>query len=294
LRQKAEQDQIKNKSKIEEQLDKEHKVATDKANDLHMINKAQAEYAELQRMANMRNLEKFNNTLILSESAKSAKSSHAQKDDNNSFMIKQMEQNKQREILLQNQRLMEMQKKLHDMQQEEKLIESFNKLKKTETKPKQLKGTESDKPVERQLAQKSVEKPKIISKVVVSESESESDSESSDMSSVSTMSVNPNLENISQAKSKSSGRSVSTASSSSKKSSEKKQIMLNLDDKIKQIKQSNNTSALKMMGKGDIERNITLESISFGKKSNKSDGSGGSGKKGRPKKTLKIDLGENK
>ena len=301
LRQKAEQDQ-KNKSKIEEHLDKEHKIATDRANDLHMINKAQTEYTELQRMANMRNLEKFNNTLVLSESAKSAKSaksSHTSKDDNNSFMAQQMEQNKQREILLQNQRLMEMQKKLHDMRQEEKLLESFNKSKKSEAKPKQLKGTESDKPVKRQLAPKSAEKPKVVSKIVDSDSESES-SESSDVSSVSTMSVNPNLENIlgkkPQPKSKLSERSVSTVSSPSKKSSkssEKKQIMLNLDDKLKQIKQSSNTSALKMMGKGgDTERNITLESISFGKKSNKSDGSGSSGKRGRPKKTLKIGLGE--
>lgn len=319
LREKAEQEQAteKNRLKIQEQLEKQHQMATERANDLNMINNARNEYAELQKMANMKNIEGFNNTLILSESAKSAKSGNAHMSDsshktngskiNESFVARQAEQNKQREILLQNQRLMEMQKMLRDMNNEEKITESVSKQKRSK-KPMQLKGTDSNKKSTPKSTPKSPKSQKQV--------DNDTDSNISTASSKSVMLVNPNLENILGNKkqptlppkqnnkpidppqlkrlveksSNSSDESESSISTQSSKSS-KKQIVLNLDDKLKQLKQSNNVTPLKMMNRNEVDKDIAFESISFGKRS---DGSGSSrtGKRGRPKKSMKVSLGD--
>jgi hypothetical protein len=85
--------------------------------------------------------------------------------------------------------------------------------------------------------------------------------------------------------------SQSTKSTKSTRSSDRRQITLNLDDKLRQLKQSSNVTPLKMMNKTEAEKDIAFESISFGKKS---DGSGSSrtGKRGRPKKAMKLKFGE--
>lgn len=212
MRQKAEQEETNRRNTIDERIEKEHKVATDKLADLQLINNAQTEYTNIQKMANSKNMEKFNNTMILSESAKST---HKQKD-----------------LIDQNQKLLDIQKMLQNMRNEEN---------------KKYNVTNVD------TASKKISK---VSNII-------EDDNSSTKSSASSIFINPNLENILGKKNTNSDMTNSTKST---------------------------ITPIKIINKNNAENNITFESISFGKKSNMSNGSGNI--KFDKKKNMKIKIGK--
>jgi hypothetical protein len=302
LRQKAEQEEKEEqmrKNKLNEYVQNDHKLAAQKAYDLQIINNAKSDYANMQQnMPNQKNMENFNNTLILSESAKSIKSQKQKKNDqnvsesqnnqqfipapsNNAFME---QQSKQKDLLVQNQKLLAMQQMLQNMRNEQRLVNTVNSAKKQQSEPIRKEPLEQ---------KKKQQKPK-------EDSSSDSSSDSSDgrkdnssnLSSMSSISVNPNLENI---LGKAISRNIKKAESSSEKttessSSKKKGIKINLDNELTRM---NNIIPIKKMNRDEAEKNITYESISFGKKSNISNESGSTGKKrGRPaKNSMKIKVG---
>jgi hypothetical protein len=69
LRKKAAQKKEEQKKKIQEKLDEEHKIATERMQNINMLKKKEEEYNEMKNNAKNMNMGKFQNSLVLSESA---------------------------------------------------------------------------------------------------------------------------------------------------------------------------------------------------------------------------------
>jgi hypothetical protein len=69
LRRKAAQKKEEQKKKIQEKLDEEHKIATERMQNINMLKKKEEEYNEMKNNAKNINMGKFQNSLVLSESA---------------------------------------------------------------------------------------------------------------------------------------------------------------------------------------------------------------------------------
>ena len=292
LRQQAEQEEKEEqlrRNKLNEHMQNEHRMATQKAHDLQIINNAKADYANIQQNIPIQKqyMDNLNNALVMSDSAKSAKSlKQSTATPMNTYMPPPMmssnlnlnpsfmqHQAKQNDLIVQNKKLLDMQKMLQGMRDEQKIIDSAKEAKK--------------KQIIHKLPQKQ-------------DSDDENSENKSNLSSVSSMSINPNLENIlgramlknvKKAESSSEKTSDSSNTSSSSSSSRKKKgLSLNLDN---ELKRSSSIVPIKKMNKDEAENNIAYEAISLGKKSNLSNDSGSTGRKrGRPKGSMNVRVGK--
>jgi len=297
LRHQAEQEEKNEqlrRNKLNEHMQNEHNIATQKAYDLQIINNAKADYANIQQNIPIQKqyMDNLNNALVMSDSAKSVKSlKQSTATPTNTYIPPPMmssnlnssflqHQSKQNDLIVQNKKLLDMQKMLRGMRDEQKIIDSVKESKKkdSETKKKQI---------IHKLPQKQ-------------DSDDENSENKSNLSSVSSMSINPNLENIlgramsvnvkkaeSSSEKTSDSSNISSSSSSSRK---KKGLSLNLDN---ELKRSSSIVPIKKMNKYEAENDIAYEAISLGKKSNLSNDSGSTGRKrGRPKGSMNVRVGK--
>lgn len=298
LREKANQDNQDNekrRSLIQEKIDKEHKNAADKANDLNLLHNAHNEYAKMKQNAMGQNMDNFNNALLLSESCRSAHKSHKSKtetedsksgknhSDAENILMRQFNTKKEMELMTQNKKLLDIQREIQKMNEENKMISEFKK----ETK-KTKAESEREKPSK--ITDSSAKSKKTNKK--------ESSSDSDDMSSISSKSsihVNPNLKSI---LGKALGKSITkdqisiSSSSSSKSRGKKRGLVLSIDENLisesSTRKKGTKPSFLK---RTETDTSVRPELISFGKKSNDSGSTGISKKRGRPRKSMDIKIG---
>ena len=275
-----------NRQKLQERINKAHEDATQKAIDLQLIKNNQQDYEKMQNMAKSNKMDKLNNTLILSESARSLKSKKTM--DTKSEESPQINLNEYKKEIIRNQRLLDAQKLLKGFENVAAKSSAMAKQEKTKptTKPKELKMTTTSK-----------------------QSKQSSDS-ASIKSSSSSISMNPQIDNIlnpvisaQQAKRElkmkqttESSSSVSTSSSdstdSSSSSSSKRKGLVVDSDEIRSSDKESRTKTTKSKLVNFNDDAITRESISLG---NKSGDSGSTSKRGRGrprKEPIQIKLGK--
>lgn len=312
LREKANQDNAENEKKqknfLQEKMEKEHKAAIDKANDLNLLHTSHNEYSKMRQNAIGGTMDKFNNALILSESCRSAHKSHRTDTEQSSnskhksarhnseaenMMTKQMNTKKEMELIAQNKKLLDIQHELQKMNDENNKIEEFKK----DNKKKDTKKTKTDSERDNQKSKKQADDLE-YSRLIHQDKHNESSSD--DMSSVSSKSsihVNPNLKSIlGKALGKPISKddiSISSSSSSSKSRGKKRGLVLSIDENMfsESSTKKKSDKAKKDFRKTDTETSVRPELISFGKRSNDSGSTGISKKRGRPRKSMDIKIG---
>lgn len=248
---------IKRRNILNERIQKEHIEAMKKSSDLQLIQNSQKQYNDIQNMATQNDkMAKFGNSLLLSESAKSARSVASNK-----------------EFAEQNKTLLSIQNALNNMRNEEKVIKSNNDKRQIQSKrPRQLKKTEQKSDDSSMSSKSTLSINPNIDKILGNQhnptkttNPSKSTKQDSDSSSLSS-SVSSSVSSISFTKK---GIVVTLANNG-----EKSDAKSDSSSKVAQKKEQNNVTE------------INFESISFGKKSN-----GSNKKKGG---NMKIGLGNKK
>lgn len=276
--------------KLNEKIEKEHAMVSERAKDLAIIHNGRNEYNAMQQRASGNHMDNFNKTLLLSESCKSNRKTDTDQSSlpskksfhDNSFLIKSK---KEMDLMAQNKKLLEMQQALQNMREEDaRLTESASKQKKS----KQAINDSESSSKNKKYNNDSDTKKKSKKSQIINDDDSNS-------SSLSTVSLNPNYENILE--SAVNGKKIYTSSSdsSSSKKNKKKEVFLSRDLFLSDTSDKNKTKSknvVKVVDREEAESRIKPELISFGKKSNGSGSTGASKKRGRPKKeSLRFTIG---
>lgn len=271
----------KRKEKLmNEKLQSQHENAAKLAMDYHTIKHSEKEYDKIQKMAKGNN-SGLNDALIMSESARSVKSSGTKESKSESRTSSQKKPKinlaEYKNEIIKNQKLLEAEKLLAGFEKEDRELRSAVKSK---TSPRELKRAEDD--------NTNSNKKKNLQK---------SDSDTISIKSSSSASYsNPDIDNIlrpiinSQKKLKefsASTESSKSSSSSVSSSSSKRGIVIDSEE----IRSSDRESRkIQIKKPASYDEPLTKEMISFGKKSNDSATTGS--KRGRPRKEpLKIRVG---
>lgn len=312
LREKANQDNAENEKKqknyLQEKMEKEHRAAIDKANDLNLLHTSHNEYSKMKQNAIGGTMDKFNNALILSESCRSGHRSQKTDTEQSSnskqkstrhnseaenMMTKQMNTKKEMELIAQNKKLLDIQHELQKMNEENNKIEEFKK----DTKKKDTRKTKTDSERDNQKLKKKSDDLDYSRLIHQEENNKSSSDDLSSVSSKSSIHVNPNLKSI---LAKSLGKpiskddiSISSSSSSSKSRGKKRGLVLSIDENIFSDSSTKKKSdkSKKDFRKTDTDTSVRPELISFGKRSNDSGSTGISKKRGRPRKSMDIKIG---
>ena len=281
----------KNQEALTKQADAEHDVAFKKASDLNHVNNSKQEYLRAMEMAKNGGLNKFNNDLVLTDTAISPRS-----EDNNVVENKLNKLTEYNKELHKHNVLMKAQHKLQELENEKNTNNTNNTKPPLGRPPRELKKSETI--IKTAPTIKTV--PKKVSKDTESSASSKaSKSSKSSRSSNASKSSNASRSSTASVSSASSSSSVSIRSKKSieallspmmdtkqSTSSSSSSSALSVDsDEIRQSdRELKKTSSNKRSKKSKSEEEITFEAISLGKTSN------GSSKRGRPRKNTQMNI----
>jgi len=274
-----------------DRIEKEHMNAAAKVSDLRQLNAYKAEHTKMQQRAELSEVERFKNGLVLSESE--SKPMKKQQQTQYSQQMNPQLQQQMQQYQMQNQQIF-IQKQENELRRKE-LIEQNNKLEQIGEMLKNMNADESF--VNKQHVQKTIKgiPEKDFKKNLSSGSpkfnlaDSDNVSKSSSQSSKSRISVNPRLSEMLKEQSEDSSKSNSASKKSS--NSKKSVIVMNIDDDLDgfDLDESSNASLniVNTTQNNNDDDDDFPETFSYGRKST------GSGKRGRPPKQItKIKIGK--
>jgi hypothetical protein len=146
LRKKAAAKKEEQKKKIQEKLEDEHRMAAERMANINMLKKKEEEYNEMKNNAKNLNMGKFQNSLVLSESATARSAPNKKKFQNENDNIKQFEkiEKKMEQQMQQTQMQTQMSKELQSLANINKMI-SDKKLNERKVMAKKIATTSSSK-----------------------------------------------------------------------------------------------------------------------------------------------------